>query len=55
MILPGQTHRPTPDRFTTGKYESRLHREETTNQEESAFHRRNLFKILRSVKIMQLI
>ncbi len=30
-----RTHRPTPERFTTGKYESRLHRKETTGQNES--------------------
>jgi sugar phosphate isomerase/epimerase len=34
MILPGQTHKPTPDRCTTGKYESRCHREDTTKQNE---------------------
>lgn len=30
----GRTHRPTPERCTTGKYEGRSHWEETTEQNE---------------------
>jgi len=34
MILPGQTHRPTPDRFITGKCEGHCLKDETTKQTE---------------------